>query len=96
MSIGVYAILEKENGMRYIGSSSDLELEEEKVFDRLVGGTHCNYNLQAAFDATGDVWNWIVLEYCRVTQLKQAEEKWMKRMTSHLYNAVILLGGPNE
>lgn len=88
MSSGVYAILNVENGMRYVGSSKWLEERMEHHFHMLEIGRHHNYNLQRAFEHCGDVWAWIVLEHCDINNLELTEQKWINRgmRFNRLYN----------
>jgi group I intron endonuclease len=85
---GIYAIVNVRNGMRYIGSSNNLDYRMEQHFHALEDGRHHNYLLQRAFDASGDVWVWIVLEYCVVADLERNEQKWLHRGArfGRLYN----------
>jgi len=88
MHSGVYAILNVLNGMRYVGSSKDLAFRMERHFHMLEEGKHHNYNLQRAFEHSGDVWAWIILEECPVDRLQDTEQKWINRGNDlgRLYN----------
>jgi group I intron endonuclease len=94
---GVYTILNTQNGMRYVGSSSNLDFRMEQHFHLLDDGRHFNFNLQKAYQHCGDVWAWIILEYCEVFQLAQAEQKWINRGMKllRLYN-IDLVVDPRE
>jgi hypothetical protein len=88
MNSGAFAVLNKSDGMRFVGFSSDLITEEENTFRRLVDGRHANFALQKAFDNTGDVWTWIILELCPVILMEQTKNKWLRRgaQTCRVYN----------
>lgn len=88
MRMGVYAILNVQNGMRYVGSSKYLEERMENHFHMLELGRHHNYKLQNAYDVCGDVWAWIILEECPVEELERCEQKWINRGNRYgrLYN----------
>ena len=79
MQCGVYAILNVDNGMRYVGSSKNIEARGETHFSRLDQGRHHNYALQRAYDTCGDVWAFVVLEICRLSDLEHTEQKWLDR-----------------
>lgn len=83
---GVYCILNVQNGMRYVGSSKRIPERMEHHFHMLEEGRHHNYLLQQAFNSCGDVWSFIVLEYCSFARLEATEQKWINRMHNRLYN----------
>jgi len=63
MSSGIYQIVNKCNGHRYIGSACNLNKRESDHFSALRSGNHHNIHLQYAYDKYGiDAFEFQVLE----------------------------------
>lgn len=52
---GVYMIRNKKSGMKYIGSSADVEGRWKQHIAMLKGGKHHSYKMQMAYDAVNDI-----------------------------------------
>jgi len=78
MRSGVYRITNKLDGKIYIGSASYLENRINVHKCRLRKHNHHNKHLQAAWDKYGaESFQFDVLEYCSIDQLKDIELKWI-------------------
>lgn len=74
-NFGVYKLTNKKNSKFYIGSTQRDMSHKRQGFsirfgehiNTLIKGTHCNLNLQRAFDKTPDLKNWVfeILEICK-------------------------------
>ena len=58
MTCGVYCLITKESGLRYIGSSLCIEVRIKTHFNLLKRGTHYNYKIQAAYNTEGALFCW--------------------------------------
>lgn len=78
MTIGVYAIVNKINGDRYIGGSRNIEHRIACHKSDLRKEVHKNRNLQAAWNLYGEsCFELVVLEECLVTGLISLEQKYI-------------------
>lgn len=75
---GIYAIVNKVNGKRYIGSSKDIEVRWKKHINQLNRGIHGNSHLQSSWDKYGkDSFDFVVLEQCDKLDLLIFEQKYL-------------------
>lgn len=102
MSMGVYAILNNENGKLYIGSSADLDNRKSFHFQGLRRGVHSNSHLQYAFDRYGgDSFQFLVVEIVGDRNLLlEREQYWLDLSRSYApqngYNITLTAtGGSN-
>lgn len=89
-SSGIYAIRNKVNGKRYIGSSTNLRKRRERHMRELAAGTHSNRKLQNAVAKHGiEAFEFIVLEVVVGDELLLGREQyWIEetRATEIGYN----------
>ena len=86
---GIYQVLNKQTGCRYIGESESPIRRRIEHWSRLRGGYHDNPNLQQAYDKYGeDAFEFEILEHCEPSQLKQREAYWIKKHSDNCYNVV--------
>lgn len=80
---GIYQFKNIINGHLYVGYSNHLEYRRRQHLRDLRAGTHCNPYLQAAFRLYGEsAFEWSVIEYCPVAQLKNREKYWIAALGS--------------
>lgn len=80
---GIYQFKNIINGHLYVGYSNHLEYRRRQHLKDLRAGTHCNPYLQAAFRLYGEsAFEWSVIEYCPVEQLKDREKYWIATLGS--------------
>ena len=65
---GIYCLINKINGKRYVGSSKHLKERLLKHLSQLESHTHSNKELQEAFDTDG-------LDMCVVEYIEDAEDR---------------------
>ena len=80
---GVYAIVDMQLGMLYVGSSQHIIIRAEQHFHALEDGTHFNYKLQNAHRAHPDKFALVVLEQTTPEQRKIREQVWINRFAKH-------------
>ena len=84
---GVYQILNKQTGCRYIGESAIPNNRRKDHWSHLRGGYHKNPNLQEDFNKFGeDAFEFEIIEHCEPSQLKQRETYWIKKHKDCCYN----------
>ena len=72
---GIYEIVNRENGKRYIGSAVHLERRKTEHFGNLRKGKHRNRHLQSAYAKYGEnSFVFSVLEYCGKERLIEREQ----------------------
>lgn len=77
MTIGVYQLVNRFNGKRYIGSSKEVEKRIVHHFNRLNAGKHINPYLQSAFNKQKDAFLFTMLEFCTEEKLLECEQAWL-------------------
>ncbi len=78
MTSGIYAIVNKENGHRYVGSSRQIEKRQTQHIAKLEKGGHPNAHLQAAWDKHGkDNFAFITLIECDNDALLRHEQEYL-------------------
>lgn len=88
---GVYCILNKINGKRYVGSAVDLNNRRDRHTKALNKSTHSNRHLQAAWNAYGSrSFDFIVIMKCHPDRCIENEQKYIDYYDSsnpnHGYN----------
>jgi group I intron endonuclease len=94
MISGVYQILNKTNGKRYIGSATNINKRWGEHWRRLQRGVHSNQHLQNAWDKYGaDAFEFGILNYCEPRLLILNEQKFINRhKPKELYNICLVAG----
>lgn len=83
MTSGVYAIVNKINDKRYIGSSINIEVRWQQHRGDLTKGKHHSRHLQSAWNKYGaDNFIFVILEVTDATRtaLLEAEQRWLDRV----------------
>lgn len=95
MPSGIYQILNKVNGKRYVGSSINLEARWGAHLRSLRRGQHCNPHLQCAFDKYGEeCFAFEVLEHVEhLVQLIPREQHYLDAPNPE-YNTCPTAGSP--
>lgn len=89
---GIYAIVNKINGHRYIGSSADITGRWKNHRERLAKNNHHSRHLQHAWDCYGkDSFDFIVITECSVLELIAIEQKYIDEMAPE-YNVSPIAG----
>ena len=84
---GVYQVINKQTGKRYIGESEVPNDRRSKHWSYLRGGYHKNPNLQQDYNKYGeDAFEFEIIEHCDPSQLKQRETFWIKKHKDCCYN----------
>ena len=84
---GVYQILNKQTGKRYIGESVIPNGRRKDHWTFLKGGKHYNPNLQQDYNKYGeDAFEFEMIEHCEPSQLKQREAYWINKHKDKCYN----------
>lgn len=81
MSSGIYALVNKETGMRYIGQSVDLDKRKTTHFWELKNGRHKNSHLQRAWNK-GERFEFLVIEKCAPEKCNEREVYWINHYNS--------------
>lgn len=95
---GVYSIVNRVNGKKYVGSAVDIDHRWSTHRGALRRGTHHCPHLQKAFNAYGEeVFNYEVLELCVKESLIEREQAWIDAVEPYLlynthHNALHWLG----
>ena len=91
MVAGIYAIVNRETGDRYVGSTGDLLEREQGHLSRLRHNRHPNPHLQAAWNKYGETaFEFVVLEEVAPELLLQAEQGHINQRAE--YNILPLAG----
>lgn len=89
---GIYAIVNKVNGNRYIGSSWNIKYRWDKHLYLLRKGKHHSKHLQHAWLVYGEsAFDFIVLEECDIFNLISMEQKYIDAQ-SPVYNVCVTAG----
>jgi group I intron endonuclease len=92
MISGVYAIVNKANGHRYVGSSSDIERRWQKHVSLLERGKHHNLHLQHAWNYYGkDNFKFVLLFECAPGSLLDHEQDCINKLLPE-YNICVTAG----
>jgi len=84
---GVYQVINKQTGCRYIGESEIPNKRKANHWSYLRGGNHRNKPLQQAYNKFGeDAFVFEMIEYCEPSQLKKREAYWIKKYKDCCYN----------
>ena len=85
---GVYALVNRASGLRYVGSSRDLTQRKCDHLKTLRKGTNRNRHLQEAFIADGEgAFEWVVLLFCDEADCVRYEQEAMDHYGyENLYN----------
>ena len=84
---GVYQVINKQTGERYIGKSKSPNNRRRRHWSHLRGGYHENPNLQEAYDKYGeDAFEFEMIEHCEPDQLLKREAYWIKKYKDCCYN----------
>ena len=88
MITGIYQIINKSNGRRYIGSATNIPDRWSYHRHHLRYGTHDNKHLQRAWTKYGEaVFCFGVICYCSIADLQKMEEQYLTLVPSkHYYN----------
>src|SRR5574343_1194022 len=93
MESGVYAIVNKENGKLYIGSTKDFKMRKKAHFNKLKSNKHLNGHLQGAFNIhKGENFEFKILKYCKESQLLKWEQYYINYYNSTNRNCGYNLG----
>lgn len=87
---GIYALVNRENGKRYVGRSVDLEKRRKTHLWALKNGRHANNHLQRAWNQ-GQRFDFVILEKCPVDQCNEREIYWIA-----YYDAMNVAKGYNQ
>lgn len=97
---GVYSIHNNVSKKHYVGSSKNIAIRYRKGhLSALHRGNHTAYKLQFAWNKYGEQkFELLVLQICRISNLRKFEIKWIKKLDSfhNGYNSNELGSGPNE
>lgn len=92
MNSGIYIIINKKNGNRYVGSAVNLSARESHHLHHLHKGKHCNEHLQRAWNKYGEsAFEFEVLERWEPEFLVSMEQWWMNILAPE-YNIVPVAG----
>lgn len=92
MLSGIYALYWESQDLIYIGLSQHLIRRKKEHFKDILDGKHSNYKVQKAYVDYG-LPEFIVLEYCPVSQLNELEIYWQKEFNSLTSLDIIEAGG---
>lgn len=94
MISGIYSIINKTNGKKYIGSSMDVNRRVKRHLYDLKRGKHHNAYLQRSYDKHGkESFEFIILE--ETENLFERELFWIENIGGILYNIGGIGGGDN-
>lgn len=86
MTSGIYEIVHKESGKRYVGSSRRIEIRWEEHRSNLIGNCHDNVHLQRVWNRDGaDAFSFRVVEECPEETLLDTEQSYLDAL-EELYN----------
>jgi hypothetical protein len=84
---GIYQIINKQTGCRYIGQSEIPNKRRTKHWTYLRGGYHGNPPLQQAYNKYGeDAFIFEMIEHCEPDQLLKREAYWISKYKDCCYN----------
>jgi group I intron endonuclease len=95
-NIGIYKILNTENGKYYIGSSNDVKNRIRKHFELLKRNCHHSIYLQHAYNLYGkDAFSVSILENCKIDQTLIIEQTYLDAITdwTQCYNIAKMASG---
>lgn len=81
MNSGIYALVNRENGKRYIGRSVNLEKRKNEHFGALKKNRHGNSHLQRAWN-TGQRFDFVIIERCEPEECNEREIYWIEKFGS--------------
>lgn len=85
---GVYAILNKNSGKLYIGSSKDIESRINHHFTCLKASRHRNRYLQRSYNFNQEDYTWFLVEECKREDRFSREQYWIDYYSvANLYNS---------
>lgn len=88
---GIYAIIHRESGKRYVGSAVNINLRFRMHKSALTNGRHCNRHLQSAWNKYGkDAFSFFVLELCEKKLLLIYEQSYIDEKAD--YNLCLVAG----
>ena len=91
MNSGIYAIVNKTNGHRYIGSASNLDKRQRQHFRNLKNQCHPNDHLQSAWNKFGgDNFEFVTIFPCAEDDLLSYEQKYLDERPE--YNLSFIAG----
>lgn len=77
---GIYCIINRKDGKRYIGQSVHVGSRVKEHFRELADGRHPNKRLQAAYKKDSTYFNYEILEInIPIALLSEREEYWVER-----------------
>lgn len=76
MKSGIYSLVNRRTGKRYIGQSIDVQKREKEHFCMLKNGKHANNHLQRAWN-NGDRFDFEIIEECPREDLNDREIYWI-------------------
>ena len=74
--VGIYSIICRDNGKRYIGQTVDINKRRNEHFNMMSKGKHPNLHLQRAWDK-GCAFDFEVIEECDKSELNDREIYWI-------------------
>jgi group I intron endonuclease len=87
--LGIYAIIHKATGRRYVGQSNNIELRFYTHRWGLDRGVHKNPKLQSAWNKYGEAeFEFVVLEQCEADNLTEREQSYMDESSHFNVNMV--------
>lgn len=81
MKSGIYSLINRENGKRYIGRSVDVKKRKNEHFGALKRGRHPNVHLQRAWN-NGARFDFETIEQCSAADLNEREIYWIAKYDS--------------
>lgn len=91
MTCGVYEIVNKVNGKRYVGSSVNIEQRWASHRSQLINGKHHSPHLQRAWNKYGiDSFDWLVIVECHESEIICIEQREIDRHSD--YNVAPVAG----
>lgn len=94
MTSGIYEIVNKNNGNRYIGSTRNFSTRKINHFSRLNRGVHHSRHLQSAYELYGkDSFEYKIILICELSDLLYYEQLFIDKFNPE-YNMSPATGGP--